>query len=102
MVRRRMVLTPPSGSSPGPQRQPQPQGGEQMLNAVRSPVVAESPLLTGDEVCDLIRLSRQTVRRMVTEGTFPKPVSVSKKRVAWRRDDVLAWIAKGGRRLVPR
>ena len=44
-------------------------------------------------LCAVTGLSRSTVYRMVAAGAFPKPVKISKGRVAWREREVLAWLA---------
>ncbi len=44
-------------------------------------------------VCAVTGLSRSTIYRNVADGSFPKPVSNSKGRVAWREREVLAWLA---------
>ncbi|MBW8191438.1 AlpA family transcriptional regulator [Neiella marina] len=49
-------------------------------------------LLTLREVMELTTLSRATIYRKMELGTFPKPVQISKRRVAWRTSDVNAWI----------
>ena len=40
-----------------------------------------------------IAYSRDHLRRKVKAGEFPAPVQVSDRRIAWREDDVDAWIA---------
>lgn len=44
------------------------------------------------EVIEQVTLSRQQVWRMTAAGRFPKSVSLSCKRVGWRRGEVLAWM----------
>jgi prophage regulatory protein len=36
-------------------------------------------------------LGRPTIYRMVAERTFPAPVKVSKRAVAWRDNDIRQW-----------
>ena len=36
-------------------------------------------------------LGRSTIYRMVAERTFPAPVKVSKRAVAWRDNDIRQW-----------
>jgi predicted DNA-binding transcriptional regulator AlpA len=55
-------------------------------------------LLTFADLHELVPISRQTIRRMVAEGTFPAPVHLSRKRQAWREDDIQGWLARGGRK----
>jgi prophage regulatory protein len=37
-------------------------------------------------------LSRSTIYAWVTAGTFPKPMKLGAKKVAWRESDVAAWL----------
>ena len=65
---------------------------------VRREVAAEGALLAERlvplrVVCAVTGLSRSTIYRMVGAGTFPRPVKISKARVAWRECEVLAWLA---------
>lgn len=34
---------------------------------------------------------RATIYRQVAAGTFPEPVQIGPRRVAWRERDILAW-----------
>ena len=43
-------------------------------------------------VCQATGLSRSTIYRRVADGEFPKPVKISKGRVAWRERDLLSWL----------
>ena len=72
-------------------------------NAHTKCVRHETPPAPGDSPpCGLIRakqlrtelvpLSRTQVWRLVRAGEFPKPVRLSKNAVAWRRDEVEAWV----------
>jgi prophage regulatory protein len=36
-------------------------------------------------------LARSTIYRMIAEHTFPAPVKIGKRAVAWREEDVLQW-----------
>jgi prophage regulatory protein len=51
-----------------------------------------SGLLRGKDVFRLVALSRSTVWRRVRLGTFPAPVSLGLRRIAWRGADIAAWI----------
>lgn len=57
------------------------------------PVVAEplQPLLRLPAVLRLTGLGRSTVYRMVADETFPAPVKLAKRAVAWRHGDVRRW-----------
>ena len=50
-------------------------------------------LLRFGEVRQRTGLSRSTIWRMERSGVFPKRVKVSVNVVAWREDEVTAWIA---------
>lgn len=43
-------------------------------------------------VLELVPVSPSTLGRMVEAGTFPSPISLSKRIVVWRLRDVLDWI----------
>lgn len=45
-----------------------------------------------NEVCARVSLSERTVRRLVREGRFPRPVWVADRRIGWRDADIDAWI----------
>jgi prophage regulatory protein len=40
----------------------------------------------------LVGWSKSTVYQHMANGTFPAPVRLSTRSVAWRLDDILAWI----------
>jgi prophage regulatory protein len=42
-------------------------------------------------VLEVTGLARSTVYRMVAAHTFPAPVRVAKRAVAWRHDEVREW-----------
>jgi prophage regulatory protein len=69
---------------------------------MQSPVTqsAEDRLLALPEVSRATTLSRTTIWRSVKAGTFPKPVQVSARRVAWPASGIQQWVAgrmSGGR-----
>ncbi len=49
--------------------------------------------LTPKAVCAKIALSRATLDRMVASGRFPKPISLTERRLAYNAADVEAWMA---------
>ena len=51
-----------------------------------------SPLILRPEVSALVGLSRTSIYRMIREGSFPEPVQVGKRRIAWRQSDLNAWL----------
>lgn len=49
-------------------------------------------LLRVDDVVALTGMRRSTVYLRVSQGTFPRPRQLSRQSVAWRSDEVQAWI----------
>jgi prophage regulatory protein len=45
------------------------------------------------EVSARTTMERTTIWRAVRKGTFPRPLRISKQRVAWRESEVEAWLA---------
>ena len=37
-------------------------------------------------------LSRSTIYLRITEGTFPRPISLGRRAVGWAASDVSAWV----------
>jgi len=52
---------------------------------------ATPPLLRLPAVLHLTGLARSTVYRMVADHTFPAPVRIAKRAVAWRREELQRW-----------
>lgn len=44
------------------------------------------------EVCRLIGLSRSQIYKMAKEATFPEPIRLSARAVAWNLSDVTRWM----------
>jgi prophage regulatory protein len=53
-------------------------------------------LLQQKDVTQVTSCSRTTIYRGVRAGTFPAPVRITERRVAWRETDVQAWIQSRG------
>lgn len=49
-------------------------------------------LVRRPEVCELTGLPKSTLYDYLQAGTFPAPVRLSARSVAWRLNEVLAWI----------
>lgn len=49
-------------------------------------------MLSNKSVSKVVSLSRSTIYRGVLAKTFPAPVRITERRVAWRESDVQAWI----------
>jgi prophage regulatory protein len=43
-------------------------------------------------VCDITNLSKPTIYRKMSEGTFPLALRLSVNRVGWRKCDIDFWI----------
>jgi prophage regulatory protein len=48
-------------------------------------------LLRLRQLCELLSISRSTVYKWVSEGTFPSPVRISERAVRWRTEDIVSW-----------
>lgn len=51
-------------------------------------------LLTIDKVIKFTSLSRSTIYQLVKDGDFPPQIKLSRRRVAWRVDDLNEWLEK--------
>ena len=56
--------------------------------------LAPNDLILRAERKRLVPLSDTTVWRMERRGEFPRRISISDKRVAWRRSEIEAWLEK--------
>ena len=45
------------------------------------------------QLAERVPLSRSTIGRMEKAGRFPRRIKIGATRVAWRRDQVEAWLA---------
>lgn len=52
----------------------------------------QSRLLRRTEVTTRTGLGRTSIYRGIANGSFPKPVQIGPRSVAWREQDVSAWI----------
>lgn len=59
----------------------------------RTEPLPPNALLRLTDVCRLVGLSRSTIYKRVSDGTFPRPLRVSERSVRWRMQDVLEWTA---------
>ncbi len=66
-----------------------------MTDAITTPGADDpgttSHLLRLPRVLEMTGLGRSTLYKMIAEHTFPGPVLLSKRAVAWRHDDVHRW-----------
>ena len=51
-----------------------------------------SPFMFEEELDVVVPVARQTRRNWMADGKFPSPVRLGPARVAWLRDEVLAWV----------
>lgn len=49
-------------------------------------------LLNIEDVCEKTTLSKSEIYRRMEGSTFPKPVRVGPKRIAWFEDEIDQWI----------
>lgn len=52
-----------------------------------------SRLYRRQDVESLTGLSRSSIYQKIADGTFPAPVRLSERAVAWRAEDIAEWIA---------
>lgn len=58
----------------------------------RAPTVSpEHRLVRKHEVVEMVGLCSSTIYRRIAEGTFPAPVQLGPRSVAWRESDVRQW-----------
>ena len=55
-------------------------------------VSTKAHLLTMDQVLEMLGVSRATLARTRSSGKFPQPVRLSQRRIAWKSDEITAWI----------
>lgn len=63
----------------------------QPISSSSSALAGIAPLLRLPTVLRLTGLGRSTVYRMMSERSFPVPVRLGKRSVAWRHEDVQQW-----------
>ncbi len=59
----------------------------------------EVRILRRREVERLTRLSKASIYRKMRSGTFPLPLKLGERAVAWRADEIYEWIASRPRSL---
>lgn len=50
-------------------------------------------LISPKDACEITSLNRSTIERLIAAGEFPKPVRITRGRVAFDKSAVEAWIA---------
>ena len=64
------------------------------MQTLNNSLVDESIFLREAQVIRLLQISRATLARWVSAGSFPSPVMLSDRIKAWRTADVRDWLAK--------
>ncbi|MES2001573.1 MAG: AlpA family phage regulatory protein [Pseudomonadota bacterium] len=49
-------------------------------------------MLNAREAAQIVGISCSSVHRLTREGRFPSPVRLLPQRIAWKRDEVEAWL----------
>ena len=63
-----------------------------MPQELKSKQSSPRPMLVRlSDVCELVGVSRSTIYKWVSMGTFPGPLHVGKRAIRWRMQDVEAW-----------
>ena len=57
------------------------------------PTPPQGRLIRRKELEDRIGLARSTIYRMMAEETFPRPVRIGRRAVAWPESEIEHWIA---------
>ncbi|MDB5924112.1 MAG: Prophage regulatory [Betaproteobacteria bacterium] len=58
----------------------------------RNSTLPDTGFLRQPQVLSVIPISKSTLWRRVTEGTFPAPMKLSPRVTVWRVEDVRRWI----------
>jgi prophage regulatory protein len=66
---------------------------QQQMAPNRTQPFPPNALLRLKDICRLVGLSRSTIYKRVSDGTFPRPLRVSERSVRWRMQDILEWTA---------
>lgn len=61
-------------------------------NKNSSTAICRRTILNVREVSTYLNLSKPTIYRLMNEGKFPRPIQLSKNRVAWRSDEIEFWL----------
>lgn len=69
------------------------------MNNTQKKTFLKHELLNYDDVSLMLGISRTTLYRMVTKGTFPQPIKISRQTVRWTKEDVNEWKRKTKGRL---
>jgi prophage regulatory protein len=71
-----------------------PKGGQERRRSPAAPDPHTDPVfLNMRQLRARLGLGEMSIRRLVEQGRFPRPVRLSPQRVGWRVADVMAWEA---------
>ena len=62
------------------------------MAASSSTTTDDLQLLTVGQVCRLASVTRSTLYRLMSAGTFPRPLYVTSKTPRWRRATIRRWL----------
>ncbi|WP_064605750.1 helix-turn-helix transcriptional regulator [Photobacterium sp. J15] len=51
-------------------------------------------LIRMKELLTVVPFSKSHIYSLISKGEFPKPVSIGERAVAWREEDVQAWLER--------
>jgi len=51
----------------------------------------DSQLISGDQICEALKISKQTLRRWCKQGLFPQPTRLTRRTLRWHPEVVDAW-----------
>jgi len=60
---------------------------------MNKPHQPQDNMIRMQELADIVGLQKTTIYNKIKQGTFPKPVQLSARAVAWRASDITAWQA---------
>jgi predicted DNA-binding transcriptional regulator AlpA len=66
--------------------------GEEAGAANTEPDPQDDDMLSARDVARLTGVSLRTIKRMVGDGRFPKPIHLPPRRIGWQAHEVKAWI----------
>ena len=49
-------------------------------------------LMEVQDVLDYTKIARSTLYLMIDKGTFPRPLNIGERRIAWKKEDIREWI----------
>ncbi|HEY9018092.1 MAG: AlpA family phage regulatory protein [Methyloprofundus sp.] len=61
----------------------------------------QSPIMSVQEVCDFVKISKPVIYRMIKTGEFPPPLKTTQRQSAWFKHEVARWLATRRREVSP-